>query len=108
MTNDRLIVAFLMLVAALWLRQRARKIAEGQRRRALYGLLFFLIPALLIGRWAFDRLPFGRYENLAVEIAGLAAMFSVMAFVFVRPAKSGQLTSDSEENGHKGHKGHKD
>ena len=87
MTNDRFIVAFLMLVAALWLRNRARKLVPGQRKRALYGLLFFLLPAVLIGRWAFDRLPFGRYENLAIEIAGLAAMFSVMAFVFVKPEK---------------------
>jgi thiol:disulfide interchange protein len=90
MTNDRFFIAFLMLIAALWLRQRARKLAAGQRRRALYGLLLFLIPALLVGRWAFDRLPFGRYENLAIEIAGLAAMFSVMAFVFVKPAKEGE------------------
>ena len=88
MTNDRFVVAFLMLIAALWLRNRARKIAPGQRRRALYGLLFFLLPALILGRMAFDRLPFGRYENLAIEIAGLAAMFSIMAFVFVKPEKA--------------------
>ena len=88
MNNDRFIVAFLMLVGALWLRNRARKLAEGQRKKALYGLLFFLLPTLIVGRMAFDRLPFGRYENLAIEIAGLAAMFSVMAFVFVNPGKS--------------------
>jgi polyferredoxin len=87
MINDRVLVGVLMLVAALWLRQRARRLSEGQRKKALYGLLFFLIPALLLGRWAFDRLPFGRYPNLTIEIAGLAAMFSVMAFVFVRPQK---------------------
>jgi polyferredoxin len=85
MSNERILVAVLMLIGALWLRRRAHRIAEGQRKRALYGLVLFLVPALLLGRWLFDRLPFGSIGNTAIEIAGLAVIFSVMAFVFVKP-----------------------
>jgi thiol:disulfide interchange protein len=87
MTYDRFFVAFLMLAGALWLRQRARKLLPGRRMKALYGLILFFIPALVVTRWGTDRLPFGVYERLAVEIAALAVLFAVMAFVFVKPEK---------------------
>jgi thiol:disulfide interchange protein len=94
MTYDRFFVAFLMLAGALWLRQRARKLPPGKRMKALYALILFFIPALIVTRWGTDRLPFGAYERLAVEIAALAVLFTVMALVFVRP-------QGKEDNGHK-------
>ena len=49
------------------------------------GTSLFLAPMLLGGRWAFDRLPYGRYENLAIELLGIVAMIAVAGFVFLRP-----------------------
>lgn len=85
MTYDRFFVAFLMLAGALWLRQRSRKLLPGKRMKALYGLILFFIPALILTRWGADRLPLGLYGRLAAEVAVLAVLFAVMAFVFVKP-----------------------
>jgi thiol:disulfide interchange protein len=87
MFNDRILVGVLILAAALWLRQRARRLVPGQRKKALLGLLAFLIPALLIWRWGVDRFPLEHVQKVSVEIAGLAVIFAVMAYVFVRPEK---------------------
>jgi polyferredoxin len=87
MNTDRIIVAVLMLAAVLWMRQRARHLHEDQRKKAMMGLMLFLIPALLGARWAFDHLPYGRYENLAIEIGGLAVIFTTVAFLFLNPKK---------------------
>ena len=87
MTYDRFFIALFMLAAALWLRQRARKLLPEQRKKALIGLLAFLLPALLLLRFAVDRFKIGRYENLAIEVVGLTAIFAIMAFVFVKPEK---------------------
>ena len=75
-----------MLVAAfLWLRARARALDDADRSRAILGSALFLAPALLAGRWLFEKLPFGRYENLVIELAGLAVVVVVAAFLFLRP-----------------------
>lgn len=85
MTVDRIFVGILLLAGILWLRARARKLPEERRTFALVGLVVFLVPALLAGKWLFDRLQFGRYPNLALELAGIAAIFAVMGLVFLRP-----------------------
>jgi polyferredoxin len=87
MFNDRVLVGVLMLAAALWLRQRARGLHPDQRKKALIGLLAFLIPALTLWRWVVDRFPLEHVQKVSVEIAGLTVIFAVMAFVFVKPEK---------------------
>lgn len=85
MQNERILVVLLMIAGFLWLRSRGRKLAAEQRGKALMGTSLFLAPMLLGGRWAFDRLPYGRYENLAIELLGIVAMIAVAGFVFLRP-----------------------
>jgi polyferredoxin len=87
MTHDRILVVLLMLAGALWLRQRARRLVPGQRKKALYGLLFFLLPALIGWQWVVERLALATMPKVSAELAGLAVIFAVMAFVFVRPEK---------------------
>ena len=84
MQTERVFVGVFLLAAFLWLRARARRLDDADRPRALLGSALFLAPALLAGRWLFERLPFGRYENLAIELAGLAAVTAVAGFVFLR------------------------
>ncbi len=85
MQNERLAVVILMIAGFLWLRGRGRKLAPEDRGKALMGSALFLAPMLLAGRWLFDRLPYGRYENLVIELAGIAAMIAVAGYVFLRP-----------------------
>lgn len=85
MQNERLAVVILMIAGFLWLRGRGRKLAPEDRARALMGAALFLAPALLGGRWVFDRLPYGRYENLVIELVGIAVLIAVAGYVFMRP-----------------------
>ena len=89
MNTDRIIVGVVILAAVLWLRQRARKLGEDHRQKAMIGLFVFLIPALIGARWAFDALPeqfhLGRYESLGIQIVGLGLIFSVVVFGFMNP-----------------------
>jgi hypothetical protein len=87
MQNERILVVLLMIAGFLWLRGRGRKLGDEARGKALLGAALFLAPVLLGGRWLFDRLPYGRYENLAIELAGIAAMIAVAGYVFMTPAK---------------------
>lgn len=87
MQNERLVVVVLMIAGFLWLRRRGRRMSDEARGKALLGTALFLVPTLLAGRWLFDRLPYGRYENLAIELAGIAAMIAAAGFVFLKPAK---------------------
>jgi len=87
MQPERIFVGVLLLIGFLWLRHRARGLDEAGRSRAYKGVLLFLIPVLLGGRWAFDRLPFGPWENAAIEMATLAAAIAFAGLVFMPAAK---------------------
>lgn len=87
MQSERLAVVILMLIGFLWLRRRGRRMGDAARGKAMLGTALFLVPMLLGGRWLFDRLPYGRYENLAIELAGIAAMIAAAGFVFLKPGK---------------------
>ncbi len=89
MQTDRIYVGILLLAGFLWLRQRSRKLDEAGRSRAFKGVLLFVIPVLLGGRWAFDRLPFGRWENLAIELVALAAAILFAGLVFMGKGEGG-------------------
>jgi hypothetical protein len=88
MQTERIFVGLFLVLAFLWLRARARALDDADRPRAILGSALFLVPALLAGRWLFEKLPFGRYENLVIELAGLAAVTAVAAFVFLRPRRA--------------------
>ena len=83
---ERWIVGIAILMGFLWIRSRARALRsdEDRSRKALYAIFFVLAPLLLIGKQGFDRLPFERYTNLAIELASLAVIFGVTGFVFLR------------------------
>jgi hypothetical protein len=85
MQIERILVGLLLVAGFLWLRHRARKIDESARGRALLATAFFLVPALAIGKWLFEKLPYGLYENLAIELGGLAAVIAVAGLVFMKP-----------------------
>ncbi len=87
MQTDRIYVGVLLLAGFLWLRFRARKLQEAERSRALMGSMLFLVPMLIGGRWAFDKLRFGEFQNLAIEMVGLAAVIAVTGFVFMTPGR---------------------
>lgn len=90
MQTDRVYVGLLLLAGFLWLRVRARALDDAGRSRAFKGILLFLIPMLLGGRWAFDRLAFGRWQNLAIELASLAVVIAFAGFVFMVPPKKNE------------------
>ena len=90
MQPERIYVGLLLLAGFLWLRARVRRLGESERGRALRGTGLFLVPVLLGGRWAFEKLPFGRYENLAIEMASLAAAIAFVGFVFMSPGGRGE------------------
>lgn len=83
---ERWIVGIEILLGFLWIRSRARALRgdEERSRKALYSIFFVLAPLLLIGKQGFDRLPFERYVNLAIETLALALIFGVTGFVFLR------------------------
>jgi hypothetical protein len=85
MQNERILVVVLLIAGFLWLRRRGRGLSDAARGKAMIGAFLFLVPALLGGKWLFDRLPYGRYENLAIELAGIAAMIAIAGFVFFKP-----------------------
>ncbi|HEX2613820.1 MAG TPA: hypothetical protein VHO02_09520 [Fibrobacteria bacterium] len=95
MQPERILVGVLLLFGFLWLRLRARKLDEAGRSRAYKGILLFVIPVLLGGRWAFDRLPFGKWENAFIEMAVLAAAIAFAGFVFMPEAKKTEGTGPS-------------
>src|SRR5690606_6502424 len=90
MQSERIYVGLLLLAGFFWLRQRARHLDDAGRSRALKGVLLFVIPVLLGVRWASDRLPFGRWENFALEMLALAAAIAFAGFVFMAPGKKGE------------------
>jgi hypothetical protein len=87
MQNERLVVVVLMIAGFLWLRRRGRRMSDDARGKALLGAALFLVPMLLAGRWLFDRLPYGRYENLVIECVGIAVMIAVAGFAFLKPGR---------------------
>lgn len=94
MQTERIFVGVLLLAGFLWLRHRARKLGEAERGRALMGGMLFLVPMLIGGRWAFEKLRFGTWQNLAIEMVGLVAVIAVTGYVFMTPGKGG-AKSDS-------------
>jgi hypothetical protein len=80
---ERILVGVLLLAGFLWLRVRARRLEDAARGRALRGTILFLAPVLIGGKWAFEKLPYGLYENLALEMIGLAAVIAVAGYVFM-------------------------
>jgi hypothetical protein len=84
---ERWATGIAILIGFLWIRSRIKTVRnDGERsRKALYGIFFVLAPLLLIGKQGFDRLPFGRYANLLVELGVLALVFGVTGFAFLRP-----------------------
>jgi hypothetical protein len=94
MQSERIYVGLLLLAGFLWLRQRTRGLDDAGRSRAFKGVLLFVIPVLLGARWAFDRLPFGRWENFAIEIATLATAIAFAGFVFMAPGKKTEKKGD--------------
>jgi uncharacterized membrane protein YhaH (DUF805 family) len=95
MQPERILVGVLLLFGFLWLRLRLRKLDDAGRSRAYKGILLFVIPVLLGGRWAFDRLPFGKWENAAIEMAVLAAAIAFAGFVFMPEGKNMEKGEDS-------------
>jgi hypothetical protein len=87
MQNERILVVVLMIAGFLWLRRRGRRLDEASRGRALIGSVLFLVPVLIGGRWLLDRLPYGRIENLVIELIGIAAVIAFAGYVFMTPAK---------------------
>ncbi len=87
MQTDRILVGILLLVGFLWLRHRGRALDDAGRSRAFKGMLLFVVPVMLGGRWAFGKLPFGHWENLAIEMAVLAAAIAFAGTVFMGAGK---------------------
>ena len=87
MQTDRIYVGVLLLAGFLWLRIRARRLGEEERGRALMGSVLFLVPMLIGGRWAVDKLPFGPWQNLGIEMVGIAAVIAVTGYVFMTPGR---------------------
>lgn len=87
MQTERIWVGLLLLAGFLWLRKRAKALDDAERGRALRGTILFLAPVLIGAKWAFDRLPYGLYQNLAIELIALGAVMAVAGFVFMTPGK---------------------
>ena len=87
MMLERWALGIAILCGFLWIRSRAKAIrSDAERsRKALYGIFFVLAPLLLLGKQGFDRLPFGRYANLTIELGVLALVFGMTGLVFLRP-----------------------
>ena len=82
---EQWILGLELVFGFLWLRTRSRDLGEQAGFKAIVGIFFILGPSLLGEKWLFDRLPFGRYSNLLVEIIALAASFWLTGFIFLRP-----------------------
>jgi hypothetical protein len=87
MQTERWVVAVVLVLGFLWLHRRAKGLDEAARGRALKGTILFLAPALIGGKWAFERLPFGFYQNLMIEVAALVAVIAVAGVVFMTEKK---------------------
>lgn len=87
---EKTVLILMLFSGFLWLRRRARALSlEGQIQRATLGV-FVLLPALLIGeKFLFEQLPFGFWTNLLVKIAGVAATFPLIGYVFLKNPPSG-------------------
>jgi hypothetical protein len=90
---ERIFVGILLLAGFFWLRVRARRLTDAARGRALRGSILFLAPALIGGKWALERLPFGLYANLAIEALFIAAVLAAAGFVFMTPGKTDEPES---------------
>ena len=88
--TDRWILGLALLFGFLWLRDRLRALRrEGEvGPRALYGIFLVLGPLLLAEKWLFDRLDFGRWYNLGIELAVLALTFGATRLLFLRPGSA--------------------
>jgi len=83
---ERYTVGLALLIGFLWIRSRVRALRgdENRSRKAIYGIFLMLAPLLLIGKWAFDRLPFGPYTNFLIELLSLLLVFGLTGFLFLR------------------------
>jgi purine-cytosine permease-like protein len=88
MQTERILVGLVLLAGFLLLRRRAKGLDDSERGRALRGTILFLAPVLIGGRWLFEKLPYGLYENLAIEMVGLVVVIAVAGFVFMKPGNS--------------------
>ncbi len=80
------IVGGAILFGFLWLRSRVRALrGDGEAsRKAIYGIFLILAPLLLIGKWGFEKLPYGPYVNLSIELLFIVLVFGATGFLFVR------------------------
>jgi len=94
--SEQWVIGGAILFGFLWIRSRLQTLrGDGDRsRKALYGIFLVLAPLLLIGKWVFDRLPYGQYTNLVIELASLAAAFALTGFLFLRKG-TGTENTDS-------------
>jgi hypothetical protein len=83
---ERWVIGVALLAGFLWVRScvRALRGDEERSRKALYGVFLMLAPLLLVGKWIFDRLPFGAYINFWIELSSLALVFGLTGFLFLR------------------------
>ena len=93
-TEERVIVGLVLFAGFLWLRRRAKRLDDASRAQALVRTLLFLAPALIGAKWLFDRLPFDRWSNLAVQAAGLAALLVAAGLAFMRPGAGEDTVRD--------------
>ena len=84
-----------LLPGFLWLRLRARRMPPGDSlRRAGLSVFLVLGPLLMLGKWGFARLPFGPYTNLSIELASLAAAFTLTGLLFRVPKETEDNPAD--------------
>jgi hypothetical protein len=99
---DRWLLGAVLLAGFLWIRSRARALRsdEERSRKALHGVFFLLAPLLLLGKPAFDALPFERPVNFLIESLSLALAFGLTGFLFLRkkPGKEDVRPSPGRES----------
>lgn len=102
---ERWTIGLALLAGFLWMRSRVRALRgdEARSRKALYGIFLMLAPLLLIGKWVFDRLPYGAYVNFWIELLSLALVFVMTGFLFLRSGSGmGPGTGSGSEMGSNG------
>ncbi len=86
--SERWVIGAVLLFGFLWMRTKSRALPAGRGRTALYGIFWVLTPLLLGEKWVFDRLPFGAYSNLLIELLCLGLSFFAVHRIFLRPGGS--------------------